>query len=138
MFGQLGDIAGLIKSANFPSGKSRRADHFRHPAALRLAIARSTFVQAVFWVRIAPITTSVAVFAGHQCWGPYSAKSRRYQSKRMAGVVGDGWIGSLVSVPGSVLPLQSMLPLFYHASGDPARGRSDKICRGSVVPRLDA
>ena len=40
------------------------------PADRRLAIAFSTLVHAVFWVRIAPTTTSKAVSAGHHCCGP--------------------------------------------------------------------
>ena len=32
----------------------------------KLAIARSTLVQVVFWVRIAPTITSNGLFAGHQ------------------------------------------------------------------------
>ena len=37
------------------------------------ASARSTFVQAVFWVRIAPTITSKGVLAGHHSCGPKPA-----------------------------------------------------------------
>jgi hypothetical protein len=33
-------------------------------------MARSTFVQDVFWVKMAPTMTSNRVLPGHQCWGP--------------------------------------------------------------------
>ena len=46
------------------------ADGDRASVDLRLAIACSTFLQAVDWTRIAPTNTSNVESAGHQDWGP--------------------------------------------------------------------
>src|SRR5580704_1676711 len=51
-------------------------------AALRLARASSTFLQEVFWVRIAPIMISKGVSPGHQCCGPNAVnRALKYSSR---------------------------------------------------------
>lgn len=60
-------------SARSPSGVSASA-------ARRFAIARSTLVQAVFCVRIAPTTVSNGVRAGHQPCGPQRANKAAYSA----------------------------------------------------------
>src|SRR5437870_2604829 len=61
--------------ASFPAGAVSMARGVSIRSRRRLAMARSTFIQAVFWVRIAPTITSNGVFAGHQCIGPSAAVS---------------------------------------------------------------
>ncbi|HEX7896178.1 MAG TPA: hypothetical protein VF950_00255 [Planctomycetota bacterium] len=49
---------------------SRKRSGSRSFSRLRLAMAFSTLVQAVFWVRTAPTTTSKGESAGHHFRGP--------------------------------------------------------------------
>ena len=62
--------AGRISSASSPSGAACIPAGVRRDRFLRFLMARSTFVQAVFWVRMAPTMTSNRVLAGHQPCGP--------------------------------------------------------------------
>ena len=48
------------------------------PASRRLAIARSTFRQAVFCTSTAPTMISNGESPGHQCCGPNAASNRSY------------------------------------------------------------
>jgi len=51
------------RTSRIAIGDSNRAER-------RLAMARSTFFQEVFWVSMAPAMTSNRERPGHQCWGP--------------------------------------------------------------------
>jgi hypothetical protein len=57
-------------SASRSTSMSRMRRGSRSSARLRLSMAFSTFVQAVFWVRTAPTTTSKGESAGHHFRGP--------------------------------------------------------------------
>jgi hypothetical protein len=56
-----------MSTANSASAMSRRDSVEKHDDSLRLVRARSAFVHEVAWVRIAPITISILLSAGHQC-----------------------------------------------------------------------